>query len=144
MANFPVTEFPQFSNTMEQIETTDLAGPSTFNPKYQKLLDNDNFLYDRIKRINEPFPVTLTAAGWAGSAAPYTQTVAVQGMTDECNPNLVSMLADGANEATQKAYNKAFGLVAAGTGTTGNGAVTFKVYKKPEIDIIVVGNCETH
>ena len=91
----------------------------------------------KIAKMNYVTEITLTAAGWAGSAVPYTQTVAVEGMTAECNPDLVSLLADGANEATQKAYNKAFGLVAAGTGTTGNGAVTFKVYKQPELDIIV-------
>ena len=137
MANFPVTESPQFSDTMEQLEPTDRAWSGTFNPMYQTLLDNDNFLHGRIARMNEPISITLTAAGWAGSAAPYTQTVAVQGMTAECNPDLVSLLADGASEATQKAYNKAFGLVAAGTGTTGAGTVTFKVYKKPAIDLVV-------
>ena len=92
---------------------------------------------NRINCMNEPIAITLTAAGWAGSATPYTQTVAVEGMTAECNPDLVSLLADGASEATQKAYNKAFGLVAAGTGTTGAGTVTFKVYKKPATDIVV-------
>lgn len=137
MADFPVSEAPKFSETMEQITTKNLAGPSTFNPRYQKLLDNDNFLYGRIENMNKPVPVTLTAAGWAGSSAPYSQMVAVEGMTEECNPFLVSMLEDGANEATQKAYNKAFGCVAAGTGTTGEGTVTFKVYKKPEIDLVV-------
>lgn len=137
MALFPVTESPKFSETMEQIETTDLAGPGTFNPKYQLLLDNDNFLAGRFKSMNEPVAIALKAAGWAGSAAPYTQTVQLEGISEDCNPFMVSMLADGASEATQKAYNKAFGIVAAGTGTTGNGTVTFKVYKKPEIDLTV-------
>lgn len=137
MPDFPVTESPQFSNTMEQIHTKELAGPGTFNPRYQLLLDNDNFLYGRMKCINEVLPVTLKAAGWSGSGAPYIQNAAVEGMTEACNPLLVSMLEDGANETAQKAYNKAFGCVAAGTGTTGDGMVTFKVYKKPEIDLIV-------
>ena len=87
-----------------------------------------------IRRI---IPVTLTVAGWSGSAAPYTQSASAAGITEEDNPILVSMLADGADLDTQKAYIKAFGIVAAGTGTTADGSVTFKVYKKPEIDIVV-------
>ena len=49
---------------------------------------------------------------------------------------LVSALEDGADLATQKAYSKAFGILAAGTGTTADGSVTFKVYKKPATDIV--------
>ena len=46
---------------------------------------------------------------------------------------MVSQLADGATIEVQKAYSKAFGIVASGTGQTGDGTVTFKVYKKPAI-----------
>lgn len=87
-----------------------------------------------IRRI---IPVTLTAAGWSGSAAPYTQSASAAGITEADNPMLVSMLADGADLNTQKAYSKAFGIVASGTAVTGNGTVTFKAYKKPETDIVV-------
>lgn len=87
-----------------------------------------------IRRI---IPVTLTAAGWSGSAAPYTQSASAAGITEADNPMLVSMLADGADLDTQKAYSKAFGIVASGTAVTGNGTVTFKAYKKPETDIVV-------
>lgn len=44
MADLPVTEDPQFSETMEEITTKDRGAPDTFNPRYQKLLDNDNYL----------------------------------------------------------------------------------------------------
>lgn len=87
-----------------------------------------------IRRI---IPVTLTAAGWSGSAAPYTQSASAAGITEADNPMLVSMLADGADLDTQKAYSKAFGIVASGTAVTGNGTVTFKAYKKPETEIVV-------
>ena len=84
-----------------------------------------------------PIRVTLASSGWTGSSAPYAQTVSVSGIKAEDNLVLVSQLADGASLDTQKAYNKAFGIVASGTGKTGNGKVTFKVYKKPAIDIVV-------
>ena len=138
MADLPVTEDPQFSETMEEITTNDRRAPDTFNPRYQKLLDNDNYLKKRIDRNeSEPANVTLTAAGWTGDAAPYSQTVEVEGVTAEDNPIFVSLLEDGAPAETQKAYMKAFGIIASGTGTTAAGSVTFKVYKKPETDIMI-------
>ena len=79
----------------------------------------------------------LTASGSTGDTAPYSQTVEVEGVTAEDNPIFVSLLEDGAPAETQKAYMKAFGIIASGTGTTAEGSVTFKVYKKPETDIII-------
>ena len=74
--------------------------------------------------------VTLTASGWTGSAAPYTQTVSVPDATADLEPILVSTLADSASVSDQKAYAKAFGIISSGTAFTADGSVTFKVYKK--------------
>ena len=81
--------------------------------------------------------MTLTEAGWAGAAAPYTQTVEVSGAKEGMEPLLVSALPDGASPEEQKAYIKAYGIVGSGTGTLGDGTATFKVYKRPAIDITV-------
>lgn len=80
--------------------------------------------------------VELTAEGWTGEEAPYSQTVP-NGSIRDGTVMLVSALADGADEATQKAYVKAFGIVSSGTAATSEGSVTFKVYKKPETTLTV-------
>lgn len=89
------------------------------------------------KQPKQIVPITLTASGWTGTVAPYTQMVTVDGLTEGDNPLLVRMLEDGSTEAQQKAYNKAFGIISEGTGVTGDGVATFKVYKKPATDITV-------
>ena len=99
--------------------------------------ENAEIVDREMEKHAAPIRITLTASGWAGSSVPYTQTVAVPSIKTEDNPVLVSQLADGATIEVQKAYSKAFGIVASGTGQTGDGTVTFKVYKKPAIDIVV-------
>lgn len=94
-----------------------------------------NAIGEEVNRISDTVEITLSASGWTGNSAPYIQTVTVEGITEKDNPILVSALSDGADLATQKAYIKAFGIVSSGTGTTGSGTVTFKVYKKPATDI---------
>lgn len=90
-----------------------------------------------VNKLESIKSVTLKANEWTGSAAPYQQIVTVDGIRSTDSPVLVSLLTDGASEATQKAYSKAFGIVSSGTGSTSDGSVTFKVYKKPTTDITV-------
>ena len=90
-----------------------------------------------INRQDHIMLITFAESAWTGTELPYTQTVAVDGVTAEDNPMLVSALEDGADLATQKAYSKAFGILASGIGTTADGSVTFKVYKKPATDVMV-------
>lgn len=90
-----------------------------------------------VNLLNHTTEVTLTASGWTGSAAPYSQTVEVDGATEEMEAILVNALSPGANLDTQKAYTKAFGIISSGTAELGNGTATFKVYKKPTTDCTV-------
>lgn len=110
MADFPITEAPEFSGTMAQITNQDRGAPDTFNPRYQKLLDNDNYLKKRTERAGIIIPVSILASDWSAEA-PYTQTVPIEGLTTEDNPILVKVIADGATPEQVKAYNKAFGMI---------------------------------
>lgn len=79
----------------------------------------------------------LTAAGWSGSAAPYTQTVTISGMQATDNPflgpNYTSTDVD-----TVKGEEEAFSLI--GRIDSGAGNITVYIYEdsKPEIDIPIL------
>ena len=112
-----------------------------YSERYDKAVD---FIMSKIEdnqadiqAIKDVIEVTLLASNWSGSAAPYTQTVDVPGITEDDNPLLVSALYDGASLDAQKAYSKAFGIVSSGVAVVDNGSVTFKVYKLPVVDITV-------
>lgn len=96
-----------------------------------------NEIGKEVNQLQAVIPITLTAAGWTGTSAPYSQTVTAVGITADMEPVLVRALADGAAAAAQADYNKAFAIIAAGTGVTAAGKVTFKVYKKPAKDCTV-------
>ena len=116
--------------------TYSLPDETTYTQKGDKFGANDiNATNKAVNQINHVAEVTLTAAGWTGSAAPYTQTITVSGATEDMEAMVVSALEEGAAEAVQKSYNKAFGIVASGTASLGEGTATFKVYKKPVTDI---------
>lgn len=106
----------------------------TVNPAGAASVQDLENLKDEMRRI---ITVPLYASKWEGDNVPYSQTADAPGITEADNPMLISWLSDGANSDVQKAYSKAFGIVASGTAATGNGTVTFKVYKKPETDIVV-------
>lgn len=135
MADFPMRDAPAFSGTMAQITNQDRGAPDTFNPRYQLLLDNDNYLKGRADRSERILTVTIPAAGWSAEA-PYTQDVSVEGLKAKDNPLLIKVIPNGATPEMVKAYNKAFGMI--DDGDTADGQATFKCYnKKPVIDITV-------
>ena len=138
MGLIPVKNPPEFTEEVEQwTRETDADGAEMAKEVIEPLLNNDVYLKREIERSEHVTLVTLTAVGWTGTVAPYSQTVTVSDAKESMEPILVSALADGASEAVQKAYSKAFGLVSCGTASVGDGTATFKTYKKPATDITV-------
>ena len=119
IANGTKRKYTQTTNSDGTISLTDATEYQQEGDNFgAKDINDTNIVVNGLKGVKE---AALLAAGWTGSEAPYQQIV----------------LADGASEAAQKAYSKAFGIVSSGTGTTSAGSVTFKVYKKPTTDITV-------
>lgn len=97
-----------------------------------------NSITGQLNAMNSVLEITLSSSGWTAdtSAGTYSQTVSCD-ITEDDNPLLVSALEDGASSTTQKAYNKAFSIISAGTAVTAEGSVTFTVYKLPSSTITV-------
>lgn len=78
---------------------------------------------------------SLPVSGWS-SAAPYTQSVNVAGVTEADAPVIGIRIAEGTTAANVKLQNKAWGCV--DRAVTGAGTVTFYCYnKKPAADFSV-------
>ena len=116
---------------MEALTPQDRAEPQTFDIRYQKLLDNDNYLK---KKIMGRKNIIFLAAGWTGEG-PFKQAVSVEGITAEDVP-VPAFVDDGGNEAESKAKKKAYGCIT--YFESSNGTVTAVCnYKKPEADCTI-------
>lgn len=134
---FEIKNPPEFTLEVEQWTRETDADGSEMAKDIGKLLNNTVYLKSELERQGHTVLVTLRAAGWTGSAAPYTQTVQVPGAREGLEPMVVSALAGGASLEAQKSYIKAYGIICSGTGVLGDGTATFKVYKKPAVDITI-------
>lgn len=88
-----------------------------------------------VNRVNNTVRVSLPASGWS-AAVPYTQTVAVAGVTASDAPVVGISIAEGTAAPDVKLQNKAWSCV--DRAVTGAGTVTFYCYnKKPAADFNV-------
>lgn len=81
------------------------------------------------EEVTRVVAVTFLADGWSESA-PYTQTVSVNGITENDAP-IPLFIDDGTSEAGSKAKQKAYGFVSYFDSGDGTVTATCK-YKKPE------------
>lgn len=88
---------------------------------------------EEVNRIQGSRNVTLTAAAWTGSAAPYTQVVAVAGITEEDVLGVGIIYPANCTRAQQKAINKAVSYIY--DVETGAGKITARATQKPAVDI---------
>lgn len=137
MANCTINNPPTYTEVLRKWDKQTLADGDAMGKDIETLLNNDAYLKDQADLRKTVISITLTASGWTGSAAPYSQKASNASLKAANDYELVSMLADGAAAATQAAYSKAFALVSQGTAVSADGSVTFKVYKKPEATITV-------
>lgn len=134
---FTIKNPPEFTTEVEQWTRETDADGAEMAKVIEQLLNNDVYNKAEQERQEHITLLTLPAAGWEGTEAPYIQTVPVNGANEKIEPILVSALEAGVSIAVQKAYHKAFGIVSSGTAYLGNGTATFNVYKKPVTDITI-------
>ena len=128
---------PEYTDQIPKWDRQTLADGEAMGQVIEQLANNGAYLKKELERQEHVEPVTLTVSGWKEEAGLFTQTAAVPNVKEEQELRLLSALEDSADGAERKAYRKAFGIVSGGTGVTGNGTVTFKVDKKPAIDLTV-------
>ena len=81
--------------------------------------------------VSQTFTATITAAGWTGDAAPYTNEVTVTGLTADDNP-FVDMIASSAFETAEteiEAFASIYRMV------TAENKLTVYAAEKPTVDI---------
>lgn len=77
--------------------------------------------------------IELPSSGWTGEEAPYSQTVAVEGMTSD---RTFSAPTSGDNSQGVLAVSEALGLLCG--AESAEGAVTVYATEKPEIDLSII------
>lgn len=123
--------------TVEDLEDTetDLSGLQTTVQGIQTditSLEQQVTTLQSSKASTFTLSATLTAAGWTGEAAPYTQTVTVTGITAAMNPLVDVVLSD--DTETALAQLEGWGYVS--SIVTGAGNITARCLEdKPTVDI---------
>ena len=117
--------------------TSGIADETKYTQEGDSFGANDiNSTNEAVNRLNHTALVTLTAAGWTGTAVPYTQTIAIAEVTAEDVPVIGILIAEGTTAANVKLQNKAWACV--DRAVTGAGTITFYCYnKKPAADFKV-------
>lgn len=90
---------------------------------------NDNF--EKIDLRFESADIVLSSTDWKGASAPYTQTVAVEGMTEDINPHvsLIHSSDYSTSQTEQSEYSKLY------KGETAENSITFYATSPAGVDL---------
>lgn len=100
----------------------------------EDLFDFDRDLNENWNKIDKRFGVaeiTLSAAAWEGTTAPYSQTVEIEGIESTHNPH-VALIPSSDYEVSQgelQEYAKLY------DGVTSDGEITFYAKEQPGINL---------
>lgn len=95
----------------------------------------DSSYFASNQRLSTITMVTFLASDWVGEAAPFTQTVTVDNISETDTP-IPLFVDDGTTETDSKAKKKAYGFIT--HFDSANGTVTATCnYKKPTVDFCV-------
>lgn len=92
------------------------------------------FMEDYVASKHLPLTGTLVAANWEGETAPYVQTLAFEGISEEDRPHVSAVYSEDLETAI--AEKEAWSMVS--DGETGENTVKFTCFEdKPELDISI-------
>nr|DAL84456.1 MAG TPA: hypothetical protein [Caudoviricetes sp.] len=135
MAFCDVKNPPEFTTEIRKWNRETLADGQEMAVEIEQLFNNSFYNKDQLERLQSKKQVVLTVSRWNGEG-PFTQTVAVPGISAEDEPELGKTLIGIERIEEIKAYNKAFGFIY--KGETKDGEITLQAYKKPSIDFTIV------
>lgn len=123
----------QHSHDMSQVSGLSSALTGKANAAHSHEIADVNGLQAALdgKATAALYTLTLPSTGWTGDAAPYTQEVAVTGITAADTP-LVDIVQTG-TEVTDEPMREAWGVVT--RMVTGAGKITAYASEKPTVDV---------
>ena len=83
MANCVIGDPPVFSEEIVKWDKQTDADGQAMGQVIEQLLNNTVYNKQAAERAKSYVDVTFSAAGWIGETAPYTQSVAAEGLTEE-------------------------------------------------------------
>lgn len=116
--------------------TSTITDATTYTQKGDKFGQNDvNAINIEINKIQAMRTIKLTAAGWS-EAAPYVQTISVDGMTAADLPIPLLDVSAATNFSNEKLWRKQYGWIS--YYDTADGTITFTAkHRKPTVDLSI-------
>lgn len=123
---------------LKKPEGNDFVSVQTINEN-SDIIDRElKAVAENVSKVAAKRNITLTASGWSAEY-PYTQTVAVEGITADTRLKVIGLyVPDGTTLEQVKVWNKAASCLMSNMTGTGADAATFAAYKRPSSDFTIV------